>query len=221
VRVCKQHARCYIGELFSGLKQSSIVACQWEGSGSSLVQSPPHMCSARRASILRAAEAPRAPAQRVAVQAFTLSARLQRSEGAKTRKLLFHLVSFEEEEEEEEEAAREQGCPPPQCVCSSSRACVSGERGRERERERKRERERYEGKTDRTRGAGDSRFWTRFGDRSCPTAHGGKTKHNNNRKRNLLCVASPFYSCCHRTVHIVSGRAFYLFFCIQRTKFGG
>lgn len=63
-------------------------------------------------------------------------------------------------------------------ACVRARVCVCSEQERE---ERESERERYEGKTDRTRGAGDSRFWTRFGDRSWPTAKTAHGKNNINK----------------------------------------
>lgn len=127
---------------------------------------------------------------------------------AKKRKLLFHLVSFEEE------AARDQGCPPVcVCVCVYNTACVRARRlyvcWTERERERRAsERERCEGKTDRTRGAGDSRFWTRFGDRSRSTAKAAHGKIS--RKKTYF--ASPLPSIQRVRVLLILFRgSFFLF----------
>lgn len=128
-----------------------------------------------------------------AVQAFCCSDLKEKKKKRQKRKLLFHLVCFEEEA-----AARDQGCPPVLCVthrvCVRPCVCVCLEQ------EEKRERERYEGKTDRTRRAGDSRFWTRFEDTSCPSARSARGKNIN---QNLLCIISAvLYS--HRATDLIS-----------------
>lgn len=90
---------------------------------------------ARRASIFRT-EAPGARTDYVSLCGHSAYRRGCSDLEERNRKLLFHLVSFEEE------AARDQGCPPvlcvAPCVCMRVFVCVwnkTGERESERERD--------------------------------------------------------------------------------------
>lgn len=127
----------------------------------------------REASILRTEQRRKPGTTTCRCAGILLSARLPRSEEAKNASCSFISSALRRRRR------GTRGVPP--FVCNSACVCLEQERGEKRERGRKRERERYEGKTDRTRGAGDSRFWTRFGDRSCPTARVAHGKNNINR----------------------------------------
>lgn len=108
---------------------------------------------------------------------------------SKERKLLFHLVSFEEE------AAKDQGCPPvlcaTACVCVRAFVCVWNKRER-RERERKRERDtrvKQIGRPAERRQPLLDSFWRH----KLPTAKAALKKKNRNKTYFATALPSNLY----------------------------